>query len=73
MISAFVERIWAVDPSASCIIVPVNSSNEASWRALLRAGFALLARGELEPDNPIDDPMHEILGLCRPAGGTQEL
>jgi aminoglycoside 6'-N-acetyltransferase len=66
MIAAFVDRIWAADPFASWIIVPVNSSNEASWRALQRAGFARLARGELEPDNPIDDPMHEIFGLDRP-------
>jgi aminoglycoside 6'-N-acetyltransferase len=66
MISAFVARIWVTDPMASCIIVPVNSANEASWRALLAAGFRLVARGDVEPDNPIDDPSHEVLRLDRP-------
>lgn len=67
MIAAFVERIWNADPAATCIIVPVCSANQASWRALQRAGFSFLTRGLLEPDNPIDDHMHEILGLDRPA------
>ena len=67
MIAAFTERIWRTDPQASCIIVPVCSANEASWRALLHVGFGVVARGDLEPDNPIDDPLHEILRLDRPA------
>ncbi len=65
MIDAFCERIWRTDPVATCIIVPVVSGNHASWRALLRAGFRLEVRGELVPDNPIDDPLHEILRLDR--------
>jgi hypothetical protein len=32
----------------------------------LRCGFRLVARGELEPDNPIHDPMHEVLRIDRP-------
>jgi aminoglycoside 6'-N-acetyltransferase len=44
----------------------VSSANQASWRALLGAGFGLVARGELEPDNPIDDREHEILQIDRP-------
>jgi aminoglycoside 6'-N-acetyltransferase len=68
MIREFVARIWRVNPLAPCVIVAVNSANEASWRALLRADFRLVARGELEPDNPIDDRMHEILQIDRPAG-----
>jgi aminoglycoside 6'-N-acetyltransferase len=44
----------------------VSSANQASWRALLAAGFRLVARGELEPDNPIDDRRHEILRVDRP-------
>jgi aminoglycoside 6'-N-acetyltransferase len=67
MVRAFVERIWQVDPAATCVIVPVNSSNPASWKALIKAGFRLIARGEIEPDNPIDAPMHEILRLDRPS------
>lgn len=66
IISAFVASIWETNPEASCVIVPVSSANQASWRALLAAGFHLVARGELEPDNPIDDRRHEILRADRP-------
>jgi len=66
MIAAFADLIWRTNPDATCIIVPVSSANTASWRALQRAGFHTVARGELEPDNPIDDPSHEILRLDRP-------
>ncbi len=66
MIAAFVREIWQANPAATCVVVPVNSANEASWRALLRAGFRVVATGDLEPDNPIDDPLHEILRLDRP-------
>ena len=65
MISSFIARIWNVDPVPSCVIVPVCSANVASWRALLSCGFRLEARGDLKPDNPIDDPLHEILRLDR--------
>ncbi len=67
MLVSFTERIWRINPQASCIIVPVCSANEASWRALLSAGFSVVARGDLEPENPIDDPLHEFLRLNRPA------
>lgn len=67
MIAAFVERIWATDPSAMHVVVPVNSANVPSWRALLRIGFEHVASGELEPDAPHHLPMHEILCLDRPA------
>lgn len=66
MLSAFVERIWAEERPAGCILVPVNSANVASWRALLAVGFRLVARGEMEPDNPLDDRMHEVLRLDHP-------
>lgn len=66
MIEAFVERIWTTDAAATHVVVPVNSANERSWRALRRAGFQLVARGELEPDSPQHDPMHEILRIDRP-------
>lgn len=65
MIAAFCERVWTT--SASCILVPVNSANVASWRALVKAGFEVVARGELDPDNPADGRMHEVLRLDRPA------
>jgi aminoglycoside 6'-N-acetyltransferase len=66
MIRAFVERIWAIDAFATHVVVAVNSANERSWRALLRAGFRLVARGELEPDSPRHEPMHEVLRIDRP-------
>lgn len=66
MIRAFVERIWATDPFATHVVVPVNSANDRSWRALLRAGFRLVGRGDLEPDSPLHAPMHEILRIDRP-------
>lgn len=67
MIAAFVDRIWVTDARATCVIVPVVQANRRSWRALEKAGFRLVAEGELEPDNPIDDPAHLILRLDRPA------
>lgn len=66
MIREFAGHVWRTNPAATCILVPVASANQASWRALLAAGFHLVARGELEPDNPIDDGRHEILRLDRP-------
>lgn len=65
MITAFVDHIWNVNADTSCVIVPVCSANVASWRALRSAGFRLIAQGPLEPDNPIDDPSHEILRIDR--------
>ena len=61
MVDAFVERIWQHEPDVTHLVVPVHSANEASWRALLRAGFRRVAQGELEPDNPVDDRNHEVL------------
>ncbi len=66
MIHAFVGFVWTHDPTTNHLVVPVNSANERSWRALLRAGFHLVARGEMEPDNPIHDRMHEVLRIDRP-------
>lgn len=68
MIAAFIERIWTTDPRATHVVVPVNSANERSWRALLGAGFELVARGDLEPDSSRHEPLHEILRLDRPTG-----
>jgi aminoglycoside 6'-N-acetyltransferase len=66
MITAFCDRVWQVSPTASCIVVPVVSANPVSWKTLLRCGFRLAGRGDLEPDNPVDDPSHEVLRLDRP-------
>ena len=42
------------------VIVPVVAGNVASWRALERAGFERIAEAQLEPDNPIDPPLHYV-------------
>lgn len=70
MISAFVAFVWTHDPTTTSLVVPVNSANERSWRALLRAGFRRVARGELDPDNPIHDRLHEVLRIDRPTIGS---
>jgi aminoglycoside 6'-N-acetyltransferase len=65
VISSFVERIWADEPEATHVVVAVNSLNVASWRALQKAGFRLVAQGELSPDNPDDPPAHHVLRIDR--------
>jgi hypothetical protein len=58
------------EPAEDHVVVPVNSANERSWRALLRAGFRLVARGEIEPDSPRHESMHEVLRIDRPGGAA---
>jgi aminoglycoside 6'-N-acetyltransferase len=66
MIAAFVAASWAQCPAATCVVVPVSAGNRASWRALERAGFRLVATGELEPGNPLDPRDHVIYRIDRP-------
>ena len=66
MIGSAVDAIWRDHPSAPSVIVPVGSANVASWRALERAGFTLVATGWLTPDNPIDDGDHRVYRITRP-------
>ena len=70
MISAFTSRLWQDDPGASCVIVPTNALNRASWRSLESAGFVRVASGDLTPDNPIDDPAHFIYRIDRPGAAV---
>ena len=70
MISAFVAASWTSCPAAGAILVPVAAGNVASWRALERAGFARIATGELEPDNPRDGRDHYVYAIRRPAGAS---
>jgi aminoglycoside 6'-N-acetyltransferase len=67
MIAQLVAESWAAYPDASQVLVPVAAGNRASWRALERAGFARVAEGEIEPDNPIDPPDHVVYAVSRPA------
>lgn len=66
MIKALVERTWTDHPGAPMIIVPVAAGNIASWRALEKAGLTRIGTGDLEPDNPIDPPLHYLYGIRRP-------
>lgn len=66
MIAAYLDRVWLIHPSIESLIVPVTAANVGSWKALLGAGFVKLGEGNLEPDNPIDDPLHVIMSLDRP-------
>ncbi|MEV0596949.1 GNAT family N-acetyltransferase [Nonomuraea cavernae] len=67
MIRSIVERTWAELPEATCVLVPVSAANRASWRALEKAGLRRIAVGDLEPDNPIDDPVHFLYRVDRPS------
>lgn len=67
VIAAIVADTWGAYPAAPAIVVPVATANRPSWRALERAGFIRVAEGELEPDNPIDDRLHVVYRIDRPA------
>ncbi|MHA6782734.1 GNAT family N-acetyltransferase [Pseudonocardia saturnea] len=67
MIASLLESTWRDHPAATCVIVAVAAANTASWRALEKAGLARVAEGEMEPDNPVDDPWHVIHRIDRPA------
>lgn len=69
MIKALVDRTWTDHPDAPVIIVPVVAGNIASWRALEKAGLTRIASGDLEPDNPIDPPLHHLYRIQRPLSG----
>ena len=67
IIRAMVARTWRDHPHAPAVVVPVVAANRASWRALEKAGFVRVAEGELEPDNPVDDRLHYVYRIDRPA------
>jgi aminoglycoside 6'-N-acetyltransferase len=65
MIAAAVARGFADHPDARDVLVPVALGNEASWRALRRAGASWYAAGDLVPDNPVDPPQHVVHRFTR--------
>lgn len=69
IIASIVADTWLRHPPVPAVIVPVVAANAASWRALEKAGFHRVAEGELEPENPIDDPLHYIYRQDRPPAG----
>ena len=66
MIQEVVEETWSVYPDSQAVLVAVVAANRSSWRALERAGFRRVAEGPMEPDNPIDDPLHYLYRVDRP-------
>ena len=67
VIDALVRSTWDDHPDTDCILVAVSAANRASWRALEKAGLARVAEGEMEPDNPVDDRLHVVYRIDRPA------
>ncbi|MGW1991345.1 GNAT family N-acetyltransferase [Embleya sp. NPDC001921] len=66
MIRALVTDTWVACPQAPSIVVAVAAGNAASWRVLERVGFLRVGEGPMEPDNPIDPPLHYLYRLDRP-------
>ncbi len=67
MIAAAVRDAWETYPDAPAVLVAVVAANTGSWRALEKAGLRRVAEGPMEPDNPIDDPLHVVYRIDRPA------
>ncbi|GAA2613366.1 GNAT family N-acetyltransferase [Actinomadura fulvescens] len=67
MIGSILRKTWTDHPEATCVLVPVVAANRASWRALEKAGLTRIAQGDLEPENPIDDRLHYVYRIDRPA------
>lgn len=68
MIAAAVEDTFRTRPDAPAVLVAVVAANTASWRALEKAGLRRVAAGPMEPDNPVDDPLHYVYRIDRPHG-----
>ena len=66
MIAMAVESTWSDYPTAPAVLVAVVAANTASWRALEKAGLRRIAEGLMDPDNPVDDPLHYVYRVDRP-------
>jgi aminoglycoside 6'-N-acetyltransferase len=66
MIRQAVEDTFATRPAVPAVLVAVVAANTASWRAVEKAGLARVASGPMEPDNPVDDPLHFVYRVDRP-------
>lgn len=73
IIRAVVADTWSKYPECTAIIVSVVAGNIASWRALEKAGFRRIAEGDMEPDNPIDPPLHVISRIDRPEAAPRRV
>ncbi len=68
IIRSMLARTWPEYPDAPCVMVAVVAANRPSWRALEKAGLRRVAEAEMTPDNPVDDPLHYVYRIDRPAG-----
>jgi aminoglycoside 6'-N-acetyltransferase len=71
MIATAVQATWRDHPAAPAILVAVVAANIASWRALEKAGLTRIGEGAMTPDNPVDDPLHYVYRVDRPAHGSK--
>lgn len=65
LIAAAVADTWRTHPDAPAVLVAVVAANTASWRAVEKAGLRRIAEGPMEPDNPVDDPLHYVYRVTR--------
>ncbi len=65
-VAAVLAETWVVYPTTPTVLVAVVAANTASWRTLEKAGLTRVAEGPMEPDNPIDDPLHYVYRVDRP-------
>jgi aminoglycoside 6'-N-acetyltransferase len=66
MIRSFVDGIWREYPGAAGIVAAVQQGNQASWRALEKAGFTRIWSGILESDDPSDTGPSHVYRRNRP-------
>ena len=68
MIDAFVDLTWDRYPDITAVVVAVDQSNQASWRALEGAAFLRRWAGVLGSDDPSDQSPHYLYERRRPPG-----
>lgn len=73
MIALAVRSAWSDYPTAPAVLVAVVAANIASWRALEKAGLRRIAQGPMEPDNPVDDPLHYVYRVDRPTTAPKQV
>ena len=66
LIAAAVADTWRTRPEVPAVMVAVVAANVASWRAVEKAGLTRVAEGPMEPENPVDDPLHFVYRIDRP-------
>ncbi len=67
LIAAAVEDTWRTRPEVPAVMVAIVAANVASWRAVEKAGLTRVAEGPMEPENPVDEPLHFLYRTDRPA------